>query len=178
MMTQIRPQAGEYAPFYASYIALVPSGDLLTTLDDAVHEWKSLLGNLTEAQAEFRYALGKWSIKEVVGHVTDTERIFAYRVLRIARGDQTPLSGFEQDDYVKEGNFSARKLADLLDEFSAVRHATLVLLRSLPSGAWTRCGNANQKEVTVTALGFIIAGHERHHRAILEQRYLPTLPRA
>jgi hypothetical protein len=99
-------------------------------------------------------------------------------VLRIARGDQTPLSGFEQDDYVKEGNFSVRKLPEVLEEFFAVRHSTLALLRSLSAPAWMRRGNANQKEVTANALAFIIAGHERHHRSIVEQRYLPVLPRA
>ncbi len=177
-MTQIRPEPSEYAEFYEKYIALVPQGDLFATLEKQLNQYKSLLGKLTEPQSEFRYEPAKWSIKEVVGHVTDTERIFAYRLLRIARGDQTPLSGFEQDDYVKEGNFSARKLADLLEEFSLVRRATLALLRSLPSKAWTRRGNANQKEITVRALGFIIAGHDCHHRVILEQRYLPALPRA
>lgn len=178
MMTHNRPQPSEYAPFYANYIARVPEGDLLAILESSVKDWKSLLGGLTEAQSEFRYQPGKWSIKDAVGHVTDTERIFSYRALRIARGDQTPLSGFEQDDYVKEGNFSSRKLADLLEEFSAVRHSTVALLRSLPAQAWMRRGTANQKEVTVTALAFIIAGHERHHRNILEQRYIPALPRA
>jgi uncharacterized damage-inducible protein DinB len=178
MMTQLRPQPTDYAPYYAKYIALVPEGDLLATLDEGPQQWTKLLKGFTEPQAEFRYAPGKWSIKEVLGHVADTERVFAYRILRIARGDQTPLSGFEQDDYVREGNFSARKLADLLEELSAVRHSTTSLLRSIPGSAWTRRGNANQKEVTVTALSFIIAGHERHHRAILEQHYLPTLPRA
>ena len=173
MMTQKRPQTVEYAPFYEGYIALVPEGDLLSTLESAVQDWKRLLGPLTETQGNFRYEPSKWSIKEVVGHVVDTERIFAYRVLRIARGDQTPLSGFEQDDYVREGYFPERTLADLLEEFRAVRLATTLLLRSLPDQAWRRRGNANQKEVTVTAMAFIIAGHERHHRAILEQRYLP-----
>jgi hypothetical protein len=178
MMTQIRPEPGEYASFYEKYIAMVPSGNILATLEAQLREWQSLLGELTDTQAEFCYEPAKWSIKETVGHVADTERVFAYRVLRIARGDQTPLSGFEQDDYVKEGNFSARKLPDLLDEFSAARKSTLTLLGSLSDQAWTRRGNANQNEVTVRALGFIIAGHERHHRVILEQRYLPALPRA
>ncbi len=177
MMTQIRPQAGDYAPFYERYISLVPSGDLLETLDLQPREWKALLVGLTAPQSEFRYEPGKWSIKEALGHVTDTERIFAYRALRIARGDQTPLSGFEQDDYVKEGNYSSRILTDLLEEFSAVRQSTLTLFRSLSPENWTRRGNANQKEVTVRALGFITAGHAHHHRVILEQRYLPTLPR-
>ncbi|HEY2119569.1 MAG TPA: DinB family protein [Candidatus Acidoferrum sp.] len=178
MMTQNRPGPSDYAPFYGKYIELVPDGELLTTLTDSIHEWKSLLGGLTEAQANFRYEPLKWSIKETIGHVTDTERIFAYRVLRIARGDQTPLSGFEQDDYVKGGNFSERTLTDLLEEFSAVRHSTVILLHSLPAKAWTRRGNASQKDITVSALAFIISGHERHHRAILEQRYLSALPRS
>jgi hypothetical protein len=177
-MTQIRPEPDEYAPFYDKYVALVPQGDLFSTLDLQPREWKSLLGGLTAPQSEFRYETGKWSIKEVLGHVTDTERIFAYRVLRIARGDQTPLSGFEQDDYAKAGNYSARTLADLLEEFTIVRQSTLTLLRSLSPEAWTRRGNANQKEITVRALGFITAGHANHHRDILEQRYLPKLPRA
>lgn len=174
-MTQKRPQTDEYAPFYRSYIARVPEGDLLLTLESGHEDWQRLLGALTEAQADYRYEPSKWSVKEVVGHVVDTERIFAYRLLRIARGDQTPLSGFEQDDYVREGNFSERALADLLAEFGAVRRATTILLRSLPDKAWIRRGSANQKEVTVTALAFIIAGHELHHRAIVEQRYLPAL---
>jgi len=177
-MTQIRPKPADYAPFYEKYIDLVPSGDLLATLNLQVSKWKSMLGSLSAPQSEFRYEPGKWSIKETLGHVTDTERIFSYRTLRIARGDQTPLAGFEQEDYVKEGNYGARTLADLLDEFSTVRASTLVLLRSLSSEAWTRRGNANQKEVTVCALGFITAGHAEHHRVILEQRYLPALPRA
>jgi uncharacterized damage-inducible protein DinB len=177
-MTQIRPKPSDYAPFYGSYIALVAQGDLLATLQLQLTEWRSMLDVLSDSQSEFRYEPGKWSIKEVVGHVTDTERIFAYRALRIARGDQTPLAGFEQDDYVREGNYAARTLSDLVDEFSVVRGSTLSLLRSLPAQAWTRRGNANQKEVTVCALGFIIAGHAEHHRVILEKRYLPLLPRA
>lgn len=178
MMTQIRPQPADYAPFYEKYVALVPAGELLATLESQVPSWKSMLGALSAQQSEFRYEPGKWSIKEVVGHLTDSERIFAYRALRIARGDQTPLSGFEQDDYVKEGMFSSRTLADLLQEFSTVRAATLSLFRSLSADHWSRRGNANQKAVTVCALGFITAGHVEHHRLILEQRYLPALPRA
>jgi hypothetical protein len=175
-MTQIRPEPGDYAPFYEKYIALVPAGELLPLLDLQPGKWKSMLSKLSAPQSQFRYEPAKWSIKEVLGHVTDTERVFAYRMMRIARGDQTPLSGFDQDDYVKEGNYSARTMANLLDEFSAVRASTLALLRSLSMQAWTRRGNANQNEVTVCALGFITAGHAEHHRVILEQRYLPALP--
>ncbi len=104
-MTQFRPEPSEYAPFYEKYINLVPGVDLLATLETQLQEWKNLLGGLTDTQAEFRYESAKWSIKEILGHVSDTESIFAYRVLRIARGDQKPLSGFEQDDYVREGQF-------------------------------------------------------------------------
>ena len=165
-MTHIRPKPADYASFYEKYVALVPQGDLLATLELQASQWKSMLAGLSPAQSE------------VVGHVTDTERIFSYRALRIARGDKTPLSGFEQDDYIKEGNYAARTLADLSEEFATVRASTLSLLRSLSADAWTRRGNANQKEVTVCALGFITAGHVEHHRLILEQRYLPALPRA
>jgi uncharacterized damage-inducible protein DinB len=177
-MTQKRPQEGDYALFYQKYVALVPSGDFLEILQSQRHDLAQLLSPLTEQQAEFRYAPGKWSIKEVLGHISDSERIFAYRLLRIARGDQTPLPSFEQDGYIETGNFSARKLADLLHEFSTVREATITLVRSLDDAAWLRRGLASQKEVSVLALAFVIAGHERHHRVLLEERYLSALSRA
>ncbi len=171
-MTQKRPQQGDYALFYENYVSLVPSGDFLEILKDQRRDLVNLLSPLSEQQAEFRYAPGKWSIKEVLGHVTDAERIFSYRILRIARGDQTPLASFEQNGYITNGNFSARKLSDLLEEFSCVREATIHLVRSLDDAAWQRRGTASQKEVSVLALAFIIAGHERHHRLILEKNYL------
>ncbi len=176
-MTQNRPQASEYAPFYERYIAMVPDGEIAETLETQRKETKLLLGGLSENEAEFRYAEGKWSVKEVLGHISDTERIFAYRMLRIARGDQTPLAGFEQDDYVKSGSFQARTLADLLEEFMVVRQASNVLIRSFDAAAWLRRGVANQKEISVRALAYILAGHERHHRQVLQERYLPAMPR-
>ena len=174
-MPQKRPQKGDYAIHYDNYVALVPSGDFLEILREQHRAMARLLSPLTEQQAEFRYAPGKWSIKEVLGHVSDAERIFAYRLLRIARGDKTPLAGFEQDGYVQAGNFSARTLADLLEEFSSVREATIALIRSLDDEAWLRRGIASQKEISVLALAFVIAGHELHHRLILEERYSPAL---
>jgi uncharacterized damage-inducible protein DinB len=171
-MSQKRPQQGDYALFYEKYVSLVPGGDFLQILQDQRRELIDLLSPLSEQQSDFRYAPGKWSIKEVLGHVTDAERIFAYRILRFARGDQTPLSSFEQDGYIQNGNFSRRKLSDLLEEFSAVREATICLIRSLDDAAWQRRGVASQKEVSVLALAFIIAGHDRHHRMILEKNYL------
>ena len=117
-------------------------------------------------------------MKEVIGHITDTERIFTYRALRFARGDQTPLPGFEQNDYVRSGAFSERTLAGLAEEFGAVRSASIALFRSFNNEAWTRRGMADQKEVTVRALAFITAGHQMHHRILLEERYFPAIPRA
>jgi len=171
-MAQKRPRQGDYALYYEKYVALVPSGDFLQILQDQRRELVDLLSPLSDQQADFRYASGKWSVKEVLGHVTDAERIFAYWLLRFARGDQSPLSSFEQEGYIQNGNFSRRKLSDLLEEFSAVREATICLVRSLDDAAWQRRGVASQKEVSVLALAFIIAGHDRHHRMILEKHYL------
>ena len=173
-----RPQAGEYAEFYAKYVALIPSTDILGTLEGQRLVMSQLLGARSEREGNFRYAPDKWTVKEVIGHIADSERIFAYRALRFARGDGTPLSGFEQDDYVKNGGFSERTLADLAEEFAEVRGATVALLSGLDGAAWQRRGLANQNEVSVRALAYIIAGHELHHRRILEESYLPAIPRA
>jgi hypothetical protein len=175
MMTQKVPQPGDYAPHYAKYVELVPEGDLTESLVTQLHDFRELFLPLKEAHADFRYAPDKWSIKESLGHVTDTERIFSYRALRFARADQTPLASFEQDDYVRSGNFPARKLPDLLDEFTTVRRATIALVRSLDDAAWLRRGVASGKEVSVLALAFIIVGHVRHHQRIFEERYLPNM---
>ena len=178
MMTQKRPQSNDYAPHYGKYVMLVPDGDFLEILETQLRDMKILLEPLTDQQADFRYAPGKWSIKECLGHINDAERVFAYRLLRIARGDQTPLPGFEQDDYVKVSNASSRKLSDLLEEFTAIRRASIALIRSLDDASWFRRGTASGKEVSVLAMAFIIAGHALHHRIIFEEKYLPALPRA
>lgn len=169
-----RPEAGEYAPYYARYIALVQGDDILHALDQQRRETMTLLCGHDEEDGNFRYAPEKWSAKEVLGHVCDSERVFAYRALRISRADATPLAGFEQDDYVRNGPFSRIPLADVVDEFIAVRRATLSLLRSLDEAAWMRRGVANKNEVTVRGLAYIIAGHELHHRRILEEKYFAT----
>jgi uncharacterized damage-inducible protein DinB len=166
-----RPEPGEYAPYYDRYISLVKGDDILGTLDQQRRETMLLLSGRDEQEGDFRYAPGKWSAKEVLGHVCDSERVFAYRALRIARADATPLAGFEQDDYVRNGPFANRELADLVEDFIAVRRATLSLLRNLDETAWTRRGIANKNEVTVRALAYMIAGHELHHRRILEEKY-------
>jgi hypothetical protein len=169
--TVARPQAGEYSPYYDRYISLVRGEDILNTLDEQRRQTMLLLCGRDDEDGDFRYAPEKWSAKEVLGHVCDTERIFAYRALRIARADATPLEGFEQDDYVRNGPFAQRPLADLVEDFIAVRRATLSLLRNLDEEAWSRRGIANKNEVSVRALAYIIAGHELHHRRILEEKY-------
>ena len=166
------PLPDEYAPFYAGYVARVPAGDITRTLEDCARETDALLrSDGARSLAGHRYAEGKWSVKEVVGHMTDAERVFAYRMMRIARADATPLPGFDENAYTPAGEFDARALDDLLEEFLAVRHATIRLVRGLPAEAWTRRGTASGKTISVRALAHIIAGHELHHRAILEQRY-------
>ncbi len=167
-----RPQSTEYPPYYAGYVAQVPDGDVVDLLRTQIGETLSLLREIPEERASHRYAPGKWSIKEVVGHVIDTERIFGHRVFRFARNDQTPLPGFEQDDYVRAADFGNPQLDDLAAEFEHVRRANLYLLRSLDDAAWLRRGVASGSEVSVRALAYIIAGHERHHMHIVRTRYL------
>ena len=169
--TIARPQPDEYAPYYGRYISLVPGEDILGTLDQQRRQSMMLLSGRNENDGEFRYAPDKWSAKEVLGHICDTERVFAYRALRISRADATPLEGFEQDDYVRNGPFAHRPLTDLVEEFIAVRRATLSLLRNLDEAAWMRRGTANKNEVSVRGIAYIIAGHELHHRRILEEKY-------
>jgi uncharacterized damage-inducible protein DinB len=166
-----RPQPGEYAPYYERYISLVQENDILATLDRQRREMVLLLSGLSEEQGDFRYAPEKWSAKQVLGHVCDTERVFAYRALRIARGDATPMEGFEQDDYVKNGPFARHAIDEVIEDYIAVRRATISLLRSLEEAAWSRRGVANKNEVTVRALAYTIAGHEVHHRRILQEKY-------
>lgn len=173
-----RPETGESAPYYEKYIALVPTDDLANFLETQGAQTAQLLAARTETEGNFRYAADKWSVKQVLGHLADTERIFTYRALRIARGDRTPIEGFEQDDYVKAGGFNERSLASLLREFRDVRGATLALFRSLSDSVWLQRGTANKNEISVRALAFITAGHELHHVKILAERYFPAIPRA
>jgi hypothetical protein len=168
----LRPQPGEYDPYYEKYLSLIQGNDILAALDEQRRQMVLLLSGRTEADGDLRYAPEKWSLKEVLGHINDTERIISYRALRISRGDATPIEGFEQDDYVRNGPFGRRSLADLIEDYIAVRRATVSLFRNLDEAAWTRRGVANKNEVTVRALAYIIAGHELHHRRIIEEKYL------
>jgi len=163
-----RPDTTEYADFYRNYIARVPDGSLTDFLAQQAKQYRQLLSGISDRDASAPTAPGKWSIKQVLGHVCDAERVIAYRALRFARGDQKELQGFEQDDYVREAGSNSRSLGDLLDEFDSVRQATIVLLNSLPPGADTRAGVANGNRVTVRALAYIVAGHAQHHYELLK----------
>jgi hypothetical protein len=168
----LRPNPGEYVPYYERYISLVPGNNILAALDEQRRQMLLLLSGRTEADGDLRYAPDKWSLKEVLGHVNDTERIMTYRALRIARNDATPIEGYEEDDYVRNGPFGQRPLSDLIEDYIAVRRATVSLFRNLDEAAWSRRGVANKNEVTVRALAYFVAGHELHHRRIIEEKYL------
>src|SRR5438309_10875214 len=166
-----RPEATEYAEYYANYISKVPGADVLSVLESQRLQMLQWFAGRSERDGSLRYAPGKWTVKEVLGHITDTERIFAYRALRFARADQTPLPGFEQDDYVSSGGASERTLADLAEEFGTVRSASISLCRSLKQDAWPRRGHANEQEVTVRPLAYIAAVLRIHLHIILQYRY-------
>lgn len=167
----IRPAADESSEFYHGYIAAVPDGDLIAHLEEQTADVHALLSSLSEEAALHRYAAGKWSVKEIVGHLIDVERVMGYRLLRISRGDMTPLSGFDHDAYVPAGRFDRLPLRALLDEHSAVRASTLALIRRLEAEDLDHRGSANSNPVTARALVWIIPGHERHHVRILRERY-------
>jgi hypothetical protein len=168
-----RPEASEYLPYYEKYVSLVPDEDgIVAVLKRQSEDTVALLRSIPESRGGFRYGADKWSIKELVGHMIDTERVFAYRALRFARNDRTPLPGYEQDDYVREASFDDYPLGELASEFESVRRASLYLFKHLNGEASRRRGLANEGETSVRALAYIIAGHELHHMAILRDRYL------
>jgi hypothetical protein len=170
-----RPIPGEYAPLYERYVALVPPGDVLMVLREQHDMFLHELGALSDAQSQYRYAPGKWSVKEVVGHLADTERVFAYRALCFARAETQPLPGFDEEAYVVAARFGTRPFAALLEEYRVVRNATLALFATFNSEALARRGTANDREVSVRAMAAIIAGHEAHHWRLFRDRYLPGI---
>jgi uncharacterized damage-inducible protein DinB len=167
-----RPDASEHAPYYGKYIEKVPDGDVRTHLRAQLYETITLLSGVSDEHARKAYGPGKWTLKESLLHVIDAERVFAYRLLRIARADETPLPGFEQDDWVPNSAANARSVASLLLELSTVRASTLALVESIEERAWVRRGTASNNAVSARAIAYIIAGHERHHQGIFRERYL------
>jgi hypothetical protein len=169
------PDASEYAPFYAGYIARVTE-EPVAALEAQGRETRAFLTGVSDIQAGHRYATGKWTVRDVVGHLADAERIMTYRALRIARGDETPLPGFDENAFVGVAGADRRPIAELVGDLSTVRAATLALFRGIDADAWRRRGSANGNPVTVRALAHIITGHERHHIEILRTRYGITAP--
>ena len=167
-----RPAVSEYDPFYGFMIGLVPDGPILDFLQEQRYEIMGFLGSLDKATADYRYGPEKWSVKEVLGHVVDTERIFGARALCFARGEERALPPFEQDDYVRSAGFDKRSLASLSDEFEAVRRATESLFRGFDEEQWNRGGVANEAQMTVRSIAFIVAGHAAHHMSVIRERYL------
>ena len=167
-----RPAQDEYAPFYGRYVAHVPAGDIVRLLESELDTTVKFFRAIPSDRTTAGYAPGKWNIREIVGHLCDTERIMTYRALRFARGDRTPVPGFEENDYVPTSGASVRTMEELLAELRAVRGATVALFDGLPAGAWRRRGVANGAEVSVRALAAIVVGHVLHHQGVVRERYL------
>lgn len=166
-----RPASDEYSQSYAGYVSHVPENDPLPVMESQFRVTQALLQNVSEKDSLYRYAPEKWSIREIVGHLSDVERIMAYRALRIARADTKPLPGFDEDEYVRNASFDRRSLGDLLQELTDIRRTTLALFRGLEPQAWTRRGTASNHTITVRALAYVIPGHERHHIRVLREKY-------
>jgi len=172
----LRPSENDYAPYYSLYIKNV-TGDVLVQLENQLNETNKLLNSISEEKALYAYAEGKWSIKEVAGHLIDAERIFSYRALAISRGEKQSLPGWDEKIYTGKGDFNKRKLSDIAEELRLLREANLLQFINFSEEMLKQRGVANNSEVTVFALLFIIAGHEAHHLKILRERYLQSLPR-
>jgi hypothetical protein len=170
--TITRPKADEHAPYYAKYIERVPDGNIVALLRDQLVDTTALLRRATSGREDYAYAAGKWTVKEVVGHVIDVERVMGYRALSIARNDPAELPGFDENAWVANANFGVRTLADLVEELQGIRASTVHFAKHLDGAALARRGVANHQGVSVRALLYIIAGHERHHAALLRERYL------
>ena len=166
-----RPQPHEYAESHALYFSKVPGDDVLSFLQQQLDSTLVLFRPLDEATGNRRYEPSKWSVKEVLGHIVDSERVFAYRAVTFARGDRSPLPGFDQDVWAQNTNYAQLLVADIAAEFESVRRSTILLFKHLAPEAWDRRGTANNKEITTRAVAYSIAGHAQHHLEILKERY-------
>lgn len=173
-----RPEEGHCAPEHLSYVARVPDGNILDVLRGQSETFRGLFSGLSDADASFRYAPGKWSVKELVGHLCDSERVFGYRALCIARCDRGPFPPFDENRYVESARFDARSFADLTTEFGLIRKLTYSFFSSLNEEEWSRTGIANDHEYSVRALAFVTAGHLMHHMEVFQERYLPGIGRS
>ena len=177
MMNKFTPPASdEYALFYADYVQRATArGDVLAALQKQIDELRSALGKLTDEQALFKFGPAEWSIKEVVGHLNDVERVFSYRLVRISRNDATPLPGFEQEDYVREAGFDSYNLSDLIQEFEFLRRANILAISHMTDAVVDRRGTASGATISARALIYMLVGHVEHHMASLHEKYLPGL---
>jgi hypothetical protein len=166
-----RPETSEYDAYYERYVSQVADDDIVATLEKQPAELKELFADVDEGRGTYTYEEGKWTLKEVLSHLIDGERIFAYRILRISRGDETPIEGFEQDGYIENSNANDRCFADLLDEFDLQRRSNLLLIKNLSDEGTRRLGTASGLGISVRGLIYIMAGHVRHHQSILKERY-------
>lgn len=166
-----RPESTEYAPYYEKYVSLVPEAEILGVLESQLSEIKSLISAVPADREQHRYGEGKWSVRDVLGHLTDGERIFGWRAFCFSRGEKAPLPSFDENDYVAESGYDRQSLAVLLEEFETVRRSNLAFLRQLDAARWVRTGTASGKPVSVRALAYMMVGHVRHHVSILRQRY-------
>lgn len=171
MMDVSRPQPGEYDPYYKGYVSLVPDAPILETLAAQSEDFRSLLAGLAPDRADYRYAPGKWSVKELLGHINDAERVFGTRAMCIARGETAELPGYDQDEYVAGTSIDRRTLDSLVREFAFLRAANLEMFSGLSADDWVRAGRANGSSATVRAIGWILAGHVSHHMTIMRERY-------
>jgi len=170
------PTSEEYAPFYTDYVErAIQKGDVLAALPGQIDAIRSTLGKLTDEQARFKFGPAEWSIKEVIGHLNDVERIFSYRLLRISRNDSTPLPGFEQDDYVREAGFDNYSLNDLIGEFEFLRRANILAIKNIPDASTLHLGTASEATISARALIYMLIGHVDHHMASLHEKYLPAI---
>ncbi len=170
-MEYTRPTDGEYMPFFGRYVSLVKEDAILETLQQQAQTIQTVLGGLNETQAGFRYGPAKWSIREVVGHMIDTERIFGYRALSIARGEQRSLYSFDENAYAAHSNHDLCALPGLIEEFANLRHSHVLMFKHMDDAAWRRVGRVNDHPTSARALAFIMAGHVRHHANVLSERY-------
>jgi hypothetical protein len=167
-----RPQEGEYAPYYITYIGKVPKGNILVLMERQIDSVKELFKNISEEKSLYRYAPDKWSIRQVLGHINDGEHIFPYRALRFSRNDKNNIEGFDQNEFIKESNFDDVALDNLLAEFIKVREANILMFKNFSEEMWTRSGIANNNKITVRAIPYIMYGHVFHHLNVIKEKYL------
>lgn len=170
-----KPELNEHPPYYTYYINLVNSTHGVKALENQIIEMQQFIGSVPVELEEFSYAEGKWTIKEVIGHICDVERILGYRALCIARGEEKELPGFDEDLYVLRGNFNRRSMYDLAHEFSIVRESNIAMFRSFDESIFDILGTANKNKMSVRAILFMIAGHEKHHINVIKERYLKSV---